>query len=337
MTALIVAKVGPVTSVQDHGRYGWQRFGVSTAGAMDKYALAAANALVGQPANAAAIEIGPMAAQFVVIDGPIQIALVGAERSIIVGGKSTRMDVTLDVASNQMIEIGRCRSGVFSYLALGGGIVADEVLGSKSAHPKAQLGSPYRRHLSAGDSLPTTTSQVPIRMLRGMHRAGGGPIRVVLGPQTEYFSAAEIEKFLKTDWRISAASDRTCYRLDGPAIEYYGQQTMVTDGTANGSIQIAGNGQPLVLLADRGPMGGYPKIAVAITADLGRFAQTRAGELVRFESVNVEDAQDATREFLRSIRDIPSRIRLMDFDAESMLRLENVAGRAVNALDVEEA
>jgi allophanate hydrolase subunit 2 len=162
-----------------------------------------------------------------------------------------------------------------------------------------------------------------------------GPIRVVMGPQDDEFGDA-IALFLDSEWKISATSDRMGYRLEGPIIKHLHGHNIVSDGTVNGSIQVPGNGAPIVLMPDRGTSGGYPKIATVITADFGRLAQTPAGRGFRFKAVSVREAQAEARKFAELLRSLPDRVHdaqtaALDLDA---LQSANVAGAAVNAFDV---
>ncbi len=162
-----------------------------------------------------------------------------------------------------------------------------------------------------------------------------GPIRVALGPQNDEFSDEAISLFFDSEWKISATSDRMGYRLEGPVIKHLHGHNIVSDGTVNGSIQVPGNGQPIVLMSDRGTSGGYPKIATVITADFGRFAQTPAGTAFRFKVVSIEEAQAHARKFAELLRALPDRISSIEsFDLNiEALQDANVAGVAVSAVD----
>jgi allophanate hydrolase subunit 2 len=162
-----------------------------------------------------------------------------------------------------------------------------------------------------------------------------GPIRVVMGPQDDEFADDTKKLFLDSEWKISATSDRMGYRLEGPVIKHLHGHNIVSDGTVNGSIQLTGDG-PIVLMADRGTTGGYPKIATVITADLGRFAQTPAGRGFRFKAVGMAEAQGEVRKFAELLRSLPDRLRgIENFEPNiEALRDANVAGSAVSAVDV---
>ena len=161
-----------------------------------------------------------------------------------------------------------------------------------------------------------------------------GPIRVVPGPQDDEFGDA-LGLFLDSEWKISGTRDRMGYRLEGSVIKHLHGHNIVSDGTVNGSIQVPGNGQPIVLMPDRGTTGGYPKIATVIGADIGRFAQIPAGRGFRFKAVSMKDAQAAARAMDALLHSLPSRLREpggFDFNIEA-LQNANVAGAAVNAFD----
>ena len=157
----------------------------------------------------------------------------------------------------------------------------------------------------------------------------------VLGPQDDEFDADAVALFLDSEWKISATSDRMGYRLEGPVIRHRHGHNIVSDGTVNGSIQVPGNGAPIVLMPDRGTSGGYPKIATVISADFGRFAQIPAGRGFRFRAVGMAAAQAEARTFAELIRSLPDRVRDIEgFDLNiEALQDANVAGAAVSAVD----
>lgn len=331
--ALFVEACGPATSVQDAGRVGVLRFGLSSAGAMDRFALAAANALVGAAPAQTAVEIGPLPTRLVAKDALVRLALFGAAREASAGGRKLGPARSFVLAPGEALSLGPARGGLYTYLAVAGGIAGKPAFGSLSVHARAGLGSPIPRPLRAGDSLPVAADPGGDDAHLSLPPAENGPIRIVLGPQDDYFSAQQIEAFLSTEWRVALASDRMGYRLDGPKIEAARGHNIVSDGIANGAIQIPGGGQPLVLLADRGTTGGYPKIACVATADLGRFAQTPPGTALRFASVDIDVAQDLARGFEASLDGLRARVTVGGGMTNEALLAANVAGRAVNALD----
>jgi len=337
MTRLVVASIGPASSVQDGGRHGAQRYGLTPSGAMDRLALATANALVGNAAFAAAVEIGPFGAAFTAREGAVRVALSGAARSADVAGRAAAFDTSMTIAEGETLTLGFAKGGAFSYLAIEGGITGEPMFGSLAVNARAGLGSPYQRPLQAGDELPAqAASDAPEQRIE-VPQATGGPIRVLFGPQDDEFAEESKKLFLDSEWKISPTSDRMGYRLEGPAIKHLHGHNIVSDGTVNGSIQVPGNGAPIVLMPDRGTTGGYPKIATVISADLGRLAQITAGTGFRFKAIGMAEAQRELKEFAQLLRSLPDHLRAIDSMELNVDALHdaNVAGHAVSAVDAE--
>ncbi|MBN9586419.1 MAG: allophanate hydrolase [Afipia sp. 62-7] len=335
MSRLVVLSVGPATSVQDAGRFGAQRYGLTTSGAMDRVALAMANDLAGNAPFAAAIEIGPFGASFTARHGAIRVALAGAARVADIAGSPLLPNETGLIAEGETLKLGPARNGVFSYLAIEGGINGEPVFGSLSVNARAGVGSPFPRPLQGGDTLDVGTAHVaPHERALDTFDIPQAPVRVVMGPQDDEFGAA-CDVFLNSEWRVSTTSDRMGYRLEGPKVVHSGGHNIVSDGAVHGSIQVPGNGQPIVLMADHGTTGGYPKIATVISADLGRLAQMPPGSTFRFKAVSVEDAQAEARKLAEFIHGLPGRIHAAGGSSLNLVELQkaNVAGIAVNATD----
>jgi 5-oxoprolinase (ATP-hydrolysing) subunit C len=335
MSKLLVSSIGPASSVQDGGRHGAQRYGLTPSGAMDRLSLAAANTLVGNKPFAAAVEIGPFGAAFTARDGAVRVALAGAPRSADVAGRPVAFDTSTTIADGETLKLGFVKGGAFSYLAIEGGIEGEPMFGSLAVNARTGLGSPYPRPLQAGDVLPAKAASGAAERRIELPKAATGPIRVVLGPQDDEFSDEAKALFLGSEWKISATSDRMGYRLEGPVIEHLHGHNIVSDGTVEGSIQVPGNGAPIVLMADRGTSGGYPKIATVISADFGRFAQIPAGTGFHFKAITIVDAQAQLRKFAELVRGLPDRLKSIEtFDLNiEALQDANVAGHAVNAVD----
>jgi len=334
MSRLIITAIGPASSVQDGGRYGSQRYGLTPSGAVDRLALAAANCLVGNGPFAAAVEVGPLNAVFTARDGAVRVALTGAARNADIAGRSVAFNTSMTLADGESLTLGFARDAVFSTLAVEGGIQGEPMFGSLAVNARAGLGSPYPRPLQSGDELQVAPASAAMERRIDLPAIPDAPIRVVMGPQDDEFGDAK-KLFLDSDWKISATSDRMGYRLEGPIIKHLHGHNIVSDGTVNGSIQVPGNGQPIVLMPDRGTSGGYPKIATVITADFGRFGQTPAGRTFRFQAVGMAEAQAEARKFAELLRTLSGRIRdIENFDLNiEALQNANVAGAAVNAFD----
>ncbi len=335
MSKLVVSSIGPASSVQDGGRHGAQRYGLTPSGAMDRLALAAANCLVGNELLAAAVEIGPFGAVFTARDGAVRVALSGAPRSADLAGRSVALDTSMTIAEGETLTLGFAKGGAFSYLAIEGGIAGEPMFGSLAVNARAGLGSPYPRPLQAGDAFTVKPASGTAERRIEPPAPSTGPIRVVLGPQDDEFSDDAKALFFGSEWKISATSDRMGYRLEGPAIKHLEDHNIVSDGTVDGSNQVPGIVAPIVMMADRGTSGGYPKIATVISADFGRFAQTPAGTGFRFKAVAMAEAQTEAKAFAALLRSLPDRLKAignLEFNIEA-LHGANVAGSAVSAVD----
>jgi 5-oxoprolinase (ATP-hydrolysing) subunit C len=337
MSRLVVTSIGPASSVQDGGRPGSQRYGLVPSGAMDRLALAAANVLVGNPPFTAAIEIGPFGACLTARDGAVRVALSGSVRDADIAKRPVAFDTSVTLADGESLTLGFARGGSFSYLAIEGGVQGEPMFGSLAVNARAGLGSPYPRPLQAGDELQVANASGATERRIDLAAVAGGPIRVLLGPQDDEFGDDMKKLFLDGEWKISATSDRMGYRLEGPVIRHLHGHNIVSDGTVNGSIQVPGNGSPIVLMRDRGTSGGYPKIATVISADFGRFAQIPAGRGFRFKAIGMAEAQQALRNFVKEIDRLPDRLRdIESFDLNlEALQDANVAGSAVSAVDAQ--
>jgi 5-oxoprolinase (ATP-hydrolysing) subunit C len=293
MTHLVVQACGPGTTLQDFGRFGWQKFGLGPAGSMDRVAQAEANALVGNAPGAAVIEMAIVGMRLLVEGGPARIAIAGSGQPITVDGVSVAPLSSVTVQSGQTIDIGTVRQGRFGYLAVAGGFHLKPKLGSLAYHTRAAVGGVDDRPIRAGDQLPLLmqtpagsdlvgTAFVPRRE---------GRFRVIIGPQEVHVSEAGWRTFLDATYTITQNADRMGMRLTGPPIAHSAKgYNIVSDGIVTGSIQLPGSGEPLILLADRQTTGGYPKLATVITADLPRLAQMAPGDSLRFERVSRDEA-----------------------------------------------
>jgi biotin-dependent carboxylase-like uncharacterized protein len=292
---LLIERPGLFSSLQDFGRFGYQHFGISASGAMDTVAMQAANALVGNAPGTAVIEMTMLGLAATVKAERCHLALAGADMPLAINGHPVEGWRAHELKDGDRLEIGSAKSGMRGYLAIAGSLDLAPTLGSLSTHSRSGIGGLEGRALRPGDRLPLNDAPAgPLLALPAEHRpASTGPIRVVLGPQDDYFTPAGIATFLASDYRVTDKTDRMGAQLDGPAVEHAGGFNIVSDGIMNGSIQVPGNGRPLVLLADRQTTGGYPKIATVIGPDLFRLGQRRPGDMIRFEQVTAEEAEAA--------------------------------------------
>jgi KipI family sensor histidine kinase inhibitor len=293
---VLVREPGLLTSVQDRGRQGHRRLGVSGAGPLDGPAHAAANRAVGNGPEAATLEctaLGP-ALEFL---APVRFAVTGAD----LGAVLERADLgawpvppaagILARPGNVLRFAGR-RSGCRAYIALRGGIDVPAVLGARATDLQSGFGGLLGRALRAGDRLGVAQSSAPGTPVESaaLQHASSVTVRVVLGPQADYFAGSTVASFLAGSFRLGSTSDRVGCRLEGEPVRHQGPAEILSDGMVPGSIQVPPDGQPIVMLHDGPTTGGYPKIATVVTADLPLLAQLVPGEgELRFEAVRLED------------------------------------------------
>lgn len=302
--ALLIDSPGLLTTVQDLGRFGYGRFGVPSGGALDEGALRRANLLVGNPPEAAALEITLLGPTITLGgDRPIVAALTGADHGATLNGEPIASWRSFLWAPGDRLALGGCRVGARAYLAVGGGIAVPPALGSRSTDLLGRLGGLDGRALRAGDRVPLDPPEVPPPLLALPRQAiptyddqEGYVVRVVLGPQEDRVASAALATFLAAPYTVGNASDRMGARLDGPTLTFREAgpgADILSEGIATGAIQVPANGQPIVLLAGHQTTGGYAKIATVIAADLWQFGQARPGTTVRFRAVTPAEAREA--------------------------------------------
>lgn len=309
--AIKVLDAGPGVSVQDYGRPGYQRFGVTEGGAMDRWALAEANLLLGNPPDTAAIEMIAMGGSFTVTGQPLKMATSGAAMEVKVDGLSIPWRSSFVVLPGQIIHCGYARGSIYSYLQCGQGLVLTPVMGSHSTHSRSGFGGFNGRTLEAGDELPVLNSHqlnyTPETLPTPDYLARDS-IRVVWGTQADVFSKQVRHALLQSEFTVSAERDRMGARLSTAAGSLAAESGLsgVSDAVLIGDIQVAGDGVATVLLADRQPTGGYPRIATVITADVDAISQMPTGKSFRFELVTLDQAVDAIRQRRSDLESLPA-------------------------------
>ncbi|HDQ92496.1 MAG TPA: biotin-dependent carboxyltransferase [Synergistetes bacterium] len=320
---ILIESPGLLTTVQDRGRWGYQAFGMPVSGAMDLYSLMAGNAVVCNDPGAAALEmtlLGPRlrfssSRLFCVTGGDLSPRLNGREIPCWEGIMAREGDV---LSFHGAVE------GARAWLCISGGIDTQPVMDSRSTCLRAGIGGYRGRKLMAGDVIPLG---MPDRL---WYRGEGFPIpprhrnrvekcpniRVIPGPQEEMFSPSGVESFYGSVFRVSAESDRMGYRLEGGPVEHAGGADIISDAIPCGAVQVPGHGLPIVMLADRQTTGGYPKIAVAIGADIHLFSQLVHGDILSFRKTGMAEAEKASRSMAENL----SSIRTMAADWRSRQR-----------------
>ena len=288
---LTVLNPGLFTTIQDSGRWGHQDRGVPVAGPMDSRAYGFANALVGNAPDAAVLE-ATLTGPELRFEQVATIAIAGADLSASVDGKSIPSGSTHLCVSGSVLRFGERRSGARAYVAIAGGVDVSPVLGSRATHVVSALGGLHGRALKAGDRLPLGESVHPRgnpSSLAPQLPAGGARLRIMRGPQDEYFDESALDLLQRTRFTISPQSNRMGYRLVSNAqrrIPNPESRTptgaMISDATFMGGLQIPPSGDPILLMADRQTTGGYPQIATVITADLPMAGQLAPGDWIEF-------------------------------------------------------
>ena len=297
---------GILTTVQDGGRFGYQQYGVTPSGPMDERAFAQANLLTGNPAGTEELEMTFSGGRYR-FDTDAVLALTGADMRPTLNQSPVPMYQAFSVHAGDELTLGFASLGCRTYLSVSGGMEIPVVMGSKSTLIGKHLGGLDGRKLEKGDAIDfsSSVSKVKNQSARSFPQTEYSDkeirLRVVLGPQDDGFSREELRKFFWYGAVISEDSDRQGIRLTREMpVKHIGDGNIISDGIAFGSIQVPPNGQPIIMMADRQTVGGYPKIGTVITVDLPLLAQARPGIRVRFVEVSIELAQEL---YLRELRE----------------------------------
>lgn len=289
---LTILSPGPLTTVQDSGRFGALGKGFSPGGAMDMDAMTVANLLVGNAPGVGVLEMTMLGitARF---DCETVIALTGADMSTRLNDEPIARYASIAVHPGDILSMKAAKNGVRAYLSVAGGFDLPLVMGSVSTSLKCALGGFQGRKLKTGDELPLNQSGAPFPP-RQVSPPEDYPdcisLRVLLGPQDDAFTQKGIDTFLGCEYTVTDKADRMGIRLSGEIIESKNGVDILSDGIAAGSVQIPASGTPIIMMADRQTTGGYAKIATVISADLSRAAQARPGTRIRFVRVTEAEA-----------------------------------------------
>jgi len=308
-----VVQPGPLTTVQDLGRTGYQQYGVPTSGALDDYAYRLGNLLVGNDEGAASLEITLFGCQLRALqDSPI--AITGADLAPAVNGNPAPAWESLLIKRGQLLSFSQLRKGCRAYLAVAGGLNVPEVMKSASTCVRAGIGGLNGRPLRKGDVLKAKAADTSAKAARIPAKyipaySNDLALRVILGPQDDYFTDKGISTFLNSEYTVSAQADRMGYRLEGPVIQHRTGADIVSDGIPLGAIQVPGDGLPIILLADRQTTGGYTKIATIISVDIPKVAQAKPGDSIKFQQVKGAQAVVLRQKYELQIEAIKSLLR----------------------------
>ncbi len=294
-----IIQAGALTTVQDLGRWGFQHLGMPVAGAMDTHSIKLANWLVNNPTKEACLEctfVGPE----IKFEASCDIAVTGAIIPVFINNKPATQNTTLKIEKSDVLSFGQIQQGLRFYIAFSGGIDVPIMMNSKSTYLRGKLGGFKGRKLEADDEINFNNhvkeagiKKAPEELLPTFSR--NLTVRILPGTEVSRFSANGIKTFLTEEYTISPMSDRMGYRLSGKPIEHLNNADIISSGIPPGSIQIPGDGQPIIMMADRQTIGGYTKIANVIQADIPKLAQMKPGDKLRFKEIKLEQAQELYR------------------------------------------
>lgn len=319
-----VRQSGLLTTVQDLGRPGYQQYGVVVGGALDGFAARALNLCVGNDDNAALLEMAQTGPDLI-FDRDVLVAWAGADFAARVNAEPLPRDRAVRIAAGEVVSFGLARSGLRAWLAIAGGIDVPLVMGSRTTYRRAGIGGHQGRTLIAGDVLklfaPSLWAQLQLRALAAAQKratawtvrpevmgkpAKPGTVRALRGPECDWFTPESQQAFFSREWRATKEADRMGVRLHGPELALARPREMISSSVNAGVVQVPSAGQPIVLLPSRQSVGGYPRLAAVVTADLGRVAQLRPGDTLRFVETTLATAHDI---YLARERDL-NRVRM---------------------------
>ena len=308
--ALRIMDPGLSTTLQDLGRRGYQRFGIPASGALDQVSLKIANRLVGNPEGTGALEFTYLGPSFIVEAEQLRVAFVGGEATIRLHqgvhdltGRTLPVNESLLLQRGDSVCVGSIRDASTLYMAVEGGFDIAPTLGSQSTFLRGSIGGFEGRRLRSGDVLPLALETAPARTELRLNAAlpARDCLRILRGPQASHFSDAALSLLCSSPYVIGSGSDRTGMRLEGAALAHARDYNITSDAVVHGSVQVPGDGNPILLLADRQTTGGYPKIATVISADLPYLGRRPIGSELTFQLVDAAQAEaarmDAKREF----------------------------------------
>jgi len=292
MSALKIGQAGIATSVQDSGRAGTLQLGIPPSGAMDPYALVSGQYQLGHTHDEAALEMA-YADLIATSTHDCHIVITGAPVTLTIDDQGVDPRTIHAINAGQTLRIRATTMGIYSYLHISGGIATEPVFQSRSTSPREVLGGLEGRYLRDGDTLPIgPTQSAPVRddpLLELSPPGSTLTLRFVPGFQHDDFSPTAISALLETEFSVTPSANRMGVKLSGGDL-HSGIESLLSEATCYGAIQVPPDGAPIVLLNDRQTVGGYPKPGAVISSDCARLAQARPGQKIRFVSRSAAEA-----------------------------------------------
>lgn len=321
---ITVVKPGLLTTIQDLGRYGFQKYGVVVSGAMDTFSFRIANLLVGNEENSPAIEMTLIGPSLHFHEDSL-IAICGGDLAPSVEGEPIEMWRPIFIKKGSILKFNAGKQGCRAYLAVAGGFSVASIMGSTSTYVRGKMGGVDGRALKANDRLLLQSpSQIAKGILKELlmnestavnwkipYKYKSDPIiRVLKSRQYHLFREDSQESFFQKSFNITTDADRMGYRLNGPLLLLEKKEEMISEGTVVGTVQVTPDGNTVILLSDHQTTGGYPKIAQVITVDLPLLAQLKPGDRIEFKEVTLEEAHRLLLEKEQYINELKIGIQL---------------------------
>lgn len=296
---------GPLSTLQDRGRFGYQHMGVPVSGALDVFAHTVANLLVGNETDCATLEVTFLGPELEALD-TADIAVTGADMALTVNGRAAGQWASMRVQKGDRVRLGWAASGCRAYMAVTGGFDTAQVMGSRSTYVSGAIGGLSGRALRAGDILvrgPGRLNATQRRLPRYPVYSSVIHLRAIPGPQDDCFTSS-LETFFSSFYKVTDKADRMGCRLHGPVLarDVDAPKSIISEPSIQGNVQVPADGQPIILLVEQ-TIGGYTKIATVVTADICKIAQARPGDRVRFHPVSLEQAHGLYREWRQLLLD----------------------------------
>lgn len=295
MSSIKIISPGFFTTVQDGGRHGYRSFGMPVSGAMDFFSHMAGNLLVGNDPREASLEL-TMKGPEIRFSRRTMIAVTGAEMNPMINGKPVEMWTGIIAGRGDRLSFGSITSGLRSYVSFAGGIDVPEIMGSRSTYIRGKLGGHHGRKLEEDDNIRLFPAIILLRKKRRMPLSlvpewrKEATLRIMEGVDYNGFTPEATELLQNSPFEVTNYSDRMGIRLSGPFLKHKHKADVISYPLIPGTIQVPGEGRPVIMLADSQTIGGYTQIANIITADLWKTGQLKPGDKVRFSLTSHDDA-----------------------------------------------